>query len=181
MPAVSRIGKKVITIPKGVTVTQNGNEVTVKGPQGELTQEISSDMTLNIEGNELNVVRPNDSKKMKTIHGTTRSLVDNMVEGVTKGFQKTLELNGVGYRAQLQGSKLVLNVGLSHPVEFEQGDDLTVEVPKNTVIVVKGINKQAVGALAANIRAVRPPEPYKGKGIRYQDEHVRRKEGKTGK
>ena len=178
---MSRIGKKVITIPEGVTVTQDGDMVTVKGPKGELTHAIDSEITLDTQDNELTVVRPNDSKKMRTIHGTTRSLVDNMVEGVTKGFEKTLELNGVGYRAQLQGNKLVLNVGLSHPVEFEPGDDLTVEVPKNTVVVIKGINKQAVGALAANVRAVRPPEPYKGKGIRYQGEYVRRKEGKTGK
>lgn len=181
VPTVSRIGKKVITIPEGVNVTQDGNVVTVKGPKGELTRKLNSDMKLNMEGNELTVVRPNDSKKMRTIHGTSRSLVSNMIEGVTNGFQKTLELNGVGYRAQMQGAKLVLNLGLSHPVEFEQIEDITVEVPKNTQIVIKGMSKEGVGLLAANIRAVRPPEPYKGKGVRYEGEHVRRKEGKTGK
>lgn len=178
---MSRIGKKTIVIPEGVTLTQNGNEVTVKGPKGELSRSFDPALTVEVADNEVNVVRPNDSKQMKTIHGTTRSLLNNMVEGVTQGFQKTLELNGVGYRAQMQGNKLVLNVGLSHPVEFEQTDGLTVEVPANTRIIVKGINKESVGALAANIRAVRPPEPYKGKGIRYEGEYVRRKEGKTGK
>jgi|SRR5699024_2756623 len=178
---MSRIGKKTIVIPEGVTLTQNGNEVTVKGPKGELSRSFDPALTVEVADNDVNVVRPNDSKQMKTIHGTTRSLLNNMVEGVTQGFQKTLELNGVGYRAQMQGNKLVLNVGLSHPVEFEQTDGLTVEVPANTRIIVKGINKESVGALAANIRAVRPPEPYKGKGIRYEGEYVRRKEGKTGK
>lgn len=178
---MSRIGKKPISIPEGVTLTQNGNEVTVKGPKGELTRSFDPALNIEVSDNEVNVVRPNDSKEMKTIHGTTRSLLNNMVEGVTQGFHKTLELNGVGYRAQMQGSKLVLNVGLSHPVEFEQEDGLSVEVPSNTRIIIKGINKESVGALAANIRAVRPPEPYKGKGIRYEGEYVRRKEGKTGK
>ncbi|WP_028273303.1 50S ribosomal protein L6 [Atopococcus tabaci] len=178
---MSRIGNKVIVIPEGVTVTQNGEEVTVKGPKGELTRTISPAITMNIEDNVITFTRPDDSKQNKTIHGTTRANVNNMVEGVTNGFQKTLELNGVGYRAQLQGKKLVLNVGLSHPVEFEPGEDVTVEVPSANRVIVKGHNKESVGALAAQIRAVRPPEPYKGKGIRYEDEYVRRKEGKTGK
>lgn len=178
---MSRIGKKVITIPEGVTVTQNGENVTVKGPNGELSRSISPLITMNVEDNELTFTRPNETKQAKTIHGTTRAIVNNMVEGVTVGFTKALELNGVGYRAQLQGQKLVLNVGLSHQVEFEAAEGLTVEVPSNTRIIVKGANKEKVGALAANIRAVRPPEPYKGKGIRYEGEYVRRKEGKTGK
>ena len=178
---MSRIGNKVITIPAGVEVTQNGNDVTVKGPKGELSLSISPVITMNISDNELSFTRPDDSKPNRTIHGTTRALVNNMVVGVTEGFEKTLDLIGVGYRAQLQGTKLVLNVGLSHPVEFEAREGITVEVPANTKIVIKGTNKEHVGELAANIRAVRPPEPYKGKGIRYTDEFVRRKEGKTGK
>ncbi|MBM6615088.1 50S ribosomal protein L6 [Desemzia sp. RIT804] len=178
---MSRIGNKVITIPAGVEVTQNGNDVTVKGPKGELNLSISPVITMNISDNEITFTRPDDSKPSRTIHGTTRALVNNMVVGVTEGFEKTLDLIGVGYRAQLQGTKLVLNVGLSHPVEFEAREGITVEVPSNTKIIVKGTNKEHVGELAANIRAVRPPEPYKGKGIRYTDEFVRRKEGKTGK
>lgn len=178
---MSRIGNKAITLPAGVEVTQNGQVVTVKGPKGELSREISSAITMNVEDNVITFTRPDDSKEHRTIHGTTRANVNNMVVGVTDGFEKTLELIGVGYRAQLQGKKLNLNVGLSHPVEFEAGEDITIEVPSNTKIVIKGINKEHVGALAANIRAVRPPEPYKGKGIRYTDEFVRRKEGKTGK
>ncbi|MFL2101124.1 50S ribosomal protein L6 [Desemzia sp. FAM 24101] len=178
---MSRIGNKVITIPAGVEVTQNGNDVTVKGPKGELNLAISPVITMTVSDNEITFTRPDDSKPSRTIHGTTRALVNNMVVGVTEGFEKTLDLIGVGYRAQLQGTKLVLNVGLSHPVEFEAREGITVEVPSNTKIIVKGINKEHVGELAANIRGVRPPEPYKGKGIRYTDEFVRRKEGKTGK
>lgn len=178
---MSRIGKKPIEIPTGVTVTMDENTVTVKGPKGELTNTFSSDMTINIEENIINVVRPSDAKEHRSIHGTTRSLLANMIEGVSKGFEKTLELVGVGYRAQKQGSKLVLNVGFSHPVEFEPEEGVEVDVPANTKIIVKGYNKEKVGALASNIRAVRPPEPYKGKGIRYEGELVRRKEGKTGK
>lgn len=178
---MSRIGNKVITIPAGVEVTQNGNDVTVKGPKGELNLSISPVITMTVSDNEITFTRPDDSKPSRTIHGTTRALVNNMVVGVTEGFEKTLDLIGVGYRAQLQGTKLVLNVGLSHPVEFEAREGITVEVPSNTKIIVKGINKEHVGELAANIRGVRPPEPYKGKGIRYTDEFVRRKEGKTAK
>ncbi|HAQ6558997.1 TPA: 50S ribosomal protein L6 [Enterococcus faecium] len=178
---MSRIGNKVVVIPEGVTVTQDGNNVTVKGPKGELTRTFSADIKMNIEGNEVTFTRPNDSKEMKTIHGTTRANFNNMVVGVSEGFQKALELIGVGYRAQLQGSKLVLNVGYSHPVEIAPPAGVTVEVPANTQVIVKGANKEEVGELAANIRGTRPPEPYKGKGIRYVGEYVRRKEGKTGK
>ena len=177
---MSRIGNRPIEFSDKVTVTMTENEVTVKGPKGELTQVVNPRMKVEIGDDNIVVNRPDDSKQMKTVHGTTRTLLSNMVEGVTNGFEKTLELIGVGYRAQLQGKKLVLSVGLSHPVEFED-EDVTVEVPSNTKIIVKGINKERVGALAANIRAVRPPEPYKGKGIRYEGEFVRRKEGKTGK
>ena len=178
---MSRIGNKVVVLPHGVEGKHNGNEVTVKGPKGELTRTFSEDIKMNIEGNEVTFTRPNDSKEMKTIHGTTRAIFHNMVVGVSEGFQKALELIGVGYRAQLQGSKLVLNVGYSHPVEITAPAGITFEVPSNTQVVVKGISKEAVGEIAANIRGVRPPEPYKGKGIRYVGEYVRRKEGKTGK
>ena len=178
---MSRIGKKPIEIPEGVTVTQNGDTVTVKGPKGELTNTFNSDLTISIEGNVINVTRPSDAKEHRSIHGTTRSLLANMMEGVSKGFEKSLELIGVGYRAQKQGKKLVLNVGYSHPVEFDPEDGIEIDVPSNTKVTVKGYNKERVGALAADIRAVRPPEPYKGKGIRYEGEYVRRKEGKTGK
>lgn len=178
---MSRVGKKPIEIPAGVTITLNGNVVTVKGPKGELTRSFNPDMTINVEENVINIVRPSESKEHRTVHGTTRALLANMVEGVSKGFERNLELIGVGYRASKQGKKLVLNVGYSHPVEIEPEEGLEIEVPSNTKVTVKGINKERVGALAANIRDVRPPEPYKGKGIRYEGEYVRRKEGKTGK
>ncbi|MFE8698616.1 50S ribosomal protein L6 [Cytobacillus sp. FJAT-53684] len=178
---MSRIGKKPIEIPTGVTITNDKNTVTVKGPKGELTRSFHSDLIIQVEENVLTVSRPTDSKEHRTIHGTTRALLSNMVEGVSKGFERGLELIGVGYRAQKQGNKLVLNVGYSHPVEIEPEEGIEVEVPSNTKVIVKGINKERVGALAANIRDVRPPEPYKGKGIRYEGEYVRRKEGKTGK
>lgn len=178
---MSRIGNKVVVLPAGVEIKQDGNNITVKGPKGELTREFSSDIKMNIEGNEVTFTRPNDSKEMKTIHGTTRANFNNMVVGVSEGFQKALELIGVGYRAQVQGNKLTLNVGYSHPVEMTAPEGVTFEVPANTQVIVKGINKEVVGELVANIRGVRPPEPYKGKGIRYVGEFVRRKEGKTGK
>jgi large subunit ribosomal protein L6 len=178
---MSRIGKKPIEIPAGVTVTVNGSNVTVKGPKGELSRSFNSDLTITLEENVLTVTRPTDEKNHRALHGTTRAVIANMVEGVSNGFQKSLELIGVGYRAQKQGNKLVLNVGYSHPVEFEPEEGLEVEVPANTKIIVRGISKERVGALAADIRDVRPPEPYKGKGIRYEGEYVRRKEGKTGK
>ncbi|MBD7983717.1 50S ribosomal protein L6 [Sporosarcina sp. Sa2YVA2] len=179
---MSRIGKRPIEVPENVTVTiADNNFVTVKGPKGELTNTFNTDIKIEQEGNVITLTRPSESKEHRSIHGTTRSLLDNMVTGVSKGFERTLELVGVGYRAQLQGTKLVLNVGYSHPVEFEPEEGVQVEVPANTKIIVRGINKERVGALASNIRKVRPPEPYKGKGIKYEGEVVRRKEGKTGK
>ena len=178
---MSRIGNKIVVLPAGVEIKQDGNDITVKGPKGELKRTFSSDIKMNIEGNEVTFTRPNDSKEMKTIHGTTRANFNNMVVGVSEGFQKALELIGVGYRAQLQGKKLVLNVGYSHPVEIDAPAGIEIEVPSNTSVIIKGSDKEVVGELAANIRGVRPPEPYKGKGIRYVGEFVRRKEGKTGK
>ncbi|MBD8070937.1 50S ribosomal protein L6 [Bacillus sp. PS06] len=178
---MSRIGKKPIEIPAGVTITLNGSEVTVKGPKGELTRSFHPDIQISVEENVINVVRPTDNKEHRALHGTTRSILANMVEGVSKGFERGLELIGVGYRASKSGNKLVLNVGYSHPVEMTPEAGIEIEVPSNTKVVVKGIDKERVGALAANIRDVRPPEPYKGKGIRYEGENVRRKEGKTAK
>lgn len=178
---MSRVGKKPIEIPAGVTVTVDQNNVTVKGPKGELARSFNPEITISVEDNVLTVTRPSDAKEHRALHGTTRAVISNMVEGVSKGFEKSLELIGVGYRAQKQGAKLILNVGYSHPVEIEPEKGIEVEVPSNTKIIVRGTNKERVGALAANIRDVRPPEPYKGKGIRYEGEYVRRKEGKTGK
>lgn len=178
---MSRIGNKPVVIPAGVTIDLKDNTVTVKGPKGELSYTFNQNITLVQNEGEVVFTRPDDSKENKTIHGTTRAVFNNMVVGVTEGFQRELELIGVGYRAQLQGKKLVLNVGYSHPVEFTPEEELEIEVPSNTKVIVKGYDKQKVGELAANIRGVRPPEPYKGKGIRYVDEFVRRKEGKTGK
>lgn len=178
---MSRIGNKVITVPAGVEVNIVDNFATVKGPKGELKQQFDKDMTFNIEGNEITVVRPSDSKRHRTVHGTTRAILANMIEGVSAGFKKELELIGVGYRAQMQGKKLVLSVGYSHPVEFEEIEGITLGVEGNTKVSIEGINKEVVGQYAAKVRAVRPPEPYKGKGIRYVGEYVRRKEGKTGK
>ena len=178
---MSRIGDKVITVPAGVEVSIVDNFATVKGPKGELKQQFDKDMTFNIEGNEITVVRPSDSKRHRTVHGTTRAILANMIEGVSAGFKKELELIGVGYRAQMQGKKLVLSVGYSHPVEFEEIEGIKLGVEGNTKVSIEGINKEVVGQYAAKVRAVRPPEPYKGKGIRYVGEYVRRKEGKTGK
>jgi large subunit ribosomal protein L6 len=178
---MSRIGLKPIEIPQGVEVNIDNNMVNVKGPKGELAQTVSDKITITMEENTIIFSRPNDDKEYRSLHGTTRSLVANMVEGVTKGYQKELEIIGVGYRAQKQGTKLVVSAGYSHPVEIEQEEGIEFDVPKNTQIIVKGINKERVGAVAANIRAIRSPEPYKGKGIRYKGEFVRRKEGKTAK
>ena len=178
---MSRIGNKVIVLPAGVEITNNDNVVTVKGPKGELTREFSKDIEIRVEGTEVTLHRPNDSKEMKTIHGTTRALLNNMVVGVSEGFKKELEMRGVGYRAQLQGSKLVLAVGKSHPDEVEAPEGIAFELPNPTTIVVSGISKEAVGQTAAYVRSLRAPEPYKGKGLRYVGEFVRRKEGKTGK
>ena len=179
---MSRIGKLPISVPGGVTITvDDGNTVTVKGPKGTLSEKISPDMEIEQDNGVLHVKRPSDDKRHRALHGLTRTLIHNMVVGVTEGFAKNLEIEGVGYRAQLQGSKLVLNMGYSHPVEFDAPEGITFEVPAPNRIVVKGASKQQVGQMAADIRAVREPEPYKGKGIRYAGEHVRRKEGKTGK
>ena len=178
---MSRIGNKVIVIPAGVSVEVNGATVTVKGPKGELVRTFSKDIDIRVEGTEVTLHRPNDTKEMKTIHGTTRALLNNMVHGVSEGFKKELEMRGVGYRAQLQGKKLVLSVGKSHPDEVEAPEGITFELPNPTTIVVNGISKEVVGQTAAYIRSLRAPEPYKGKGIRYVGEFVRRKEGKTGK
>ncbi|TWI53638.1 50S ribosomal protein L6 [Halalkalibacter nanhaiisediminis] len=178
---MSRIGKKPVEVPSGVTITLEGTLMTVKGPKGELKRDLHPDMKINIEENVITVERPSDNKEHRALHGTTRSLISNMVEGVTKGYERALELVGVGYRATKSGQKLVLNVGYSHPVEIVPEQGIEIEVPSNTKVIVKGIDKERVGALASNIRSVRLPEPYKGKGIRYEGEYVRRKEGKTGK
>lgn len=179
---MSRIGRKPIAIPAGVEVTlAEGNVVTVKGPKGTLTQTMHGDMIIKIEANEVIVERPSEQKLHKSLHGLTRTLIANMVTGVSVGFTKELEINGVGYRAQKQGNKLVLGLGYSHPVEMEDIPGLTVEVPTPNKIIVSGADKQAVGQLAAKIREKRPPEPYKGKGIKYVDERIIRKEGKVGK
>lgn len=178
---MSRIGKKPIEIPSGVTIENKDNVVTVKGPKGELTRSFNTDIVIKVEDNMVVVERPTDNKVHRALHGTTRSLLNNMIEGVTNGYVKNLELVGVGYRASKSGNKLVLNVGYSHPVEITPESGIEIEVPSNTKVSVKGIDKERVGAIAADIRSVRLPEPYKGKGIRYEGEHVRRKEGKTGK
>ena len=179
---MSRIGRAPITIPAGVTVTVDaGNFVTVKGPKGELKEQFSPVLTIAVEGNVLTVSRPDDEKENRSVHGLTRTLINNMVVGVTEGYSKTLEIVGVGYRAEKQGKKLVLNLGYSHPVFFEEDDLVSFACPNNTTVVVSGINKQAVGQVAAQIRAKRPPEPYLGKGIKYTGEHIRRKAGKAGK
>ena len=179
---MSRIGRKPIAIPAGVEVTvAEGNVVTVKGPKGTLTQTMHGDMIIKVEAAEVLVERPSEQKLHKSLHGLTRTLVANMVTGVSEGFKKELEVNGVGYRAQKQGTKLVLTLGYSHPVEMEDIPGLTVEVPAPNKIIVSGADKQAVGQLAAKIREKRPPEPYKGKGIKYVDERIIRKEGKVGK
>ena len=178
---MSRIGRMPIAVPAGVTVTvADGNVVTVKGPKGTLTKELHPEMIIKQEGSEINVSRPSEIKMHKALHGLTRTLLNNMVVGVTDGFEKKLEVNGVGYRAQLQGKKLVMNLGYSHLVEMEPVDGVTIEVPSANEIVIKGIDNQVVGQFAAKVREKRPPEPYKGKGIKYATEHIRRKEGKTG-
>lgn len=179
---MSRIGKLPINVPKGVTVTiDQDNTVTVKGPKGALSQKVNKEMILKMEDGVLTVSRPSDSKPHRSLHGLYRALLHNMVVGVTDGFSKALMMEGVGYRAQAQGKQLTLNVGYSHPVVFDAPNDISFETPAPNRIVVKGIDKQAVGAMAADIRDVRKPEPYLGKGIRYENEVIRRKEGKAGK
>ena len=179
---MSRIGRMPIAVPAGVTVEiAENNVVTVKGPKGELTRALPNEMTIKLEDGKIVVERPNDLKKEKSLHGLTRSLLNNMVTGVTNGFEKKLEVNGVGYRAAKSGNTLTLNLGYSHPVEMIDPEGITSEVQGTNVIIVKGIDKEAVGQYAADIRDKRRPEPYKGKGIKYADEHIRRKVGKTGK
>ena len=179
---MSRIGKMPIAISAGVTVEiAENNKVTVKGPKGTLERVLPSEMDIKMEGSEIVVSRPNDLKKMKSLHGLTRTLINNMVIGVTEGYEKKLEVNGVGYRAQKQGKKLVLSLGYSHPVEMEDPEGLETVLDGQNIIVVKGIDKEKVGQYAAEIRAKRAPEPYKGKSIKYADEVIRRKVGKTGK
>ena len=178
---MSRIGRMPITIPAGVDIKIDGNVVTVKGPKGTRTQERHHDMIVEKEGSELLVKRPTEQKEHKSLHGLTRSLLNNMVVGVTEGFKKELEINGVGYRAAKQGKKLVMNLGYSHQVEMEEIEGITIDVPDQNKIIISGADKQLVGAFAANVREKRPPEPYKGKGIKYVEEHIRRKEGKAGK
>ncbi|AIQ55016.1 MULTISPECIES: 50S ribosomal protein L6 [Paenibacillus] len=178
---MSRIGRKPIAVPSGVDVTLDNAVITVKGPKGTLTRELHKDMKVTVENNEITVVRPSDNKLHRSLHGTTRSVVNNMVSGVTEGFSKSLELVGVGYRASKSGDKIVLNVGYSHPVEITPEAGIEFEVPANTKIIVRGIDKERVGAYAAKIRSVREPEPYKGKGIKYEGERIIRKEGKAGK
>ena len=179
---MSRIGREPIAIPAGVNVTiADGNVVTVKGPLGELTESFNTNLTIAVEGDKILVTRPNDEKENRALHGLTRTLVNNMVVGVTKGYEKKLEIVGVGYRVEKQSGKIVLGLGYSHPVVFEEKDGVKFDVPDQTTIIVKGINKQAVGQVAAVIRSKRPPEPYLGKGIKYTGEKIRRKAGKTGK
>ena len=178
---MSRIGRKPINIPAGVTVSVNDSVVTVKGPKGELTQQIHPNMIVEINGDVAEVKRPNDDKLNRSLHGLTRSLIHNMVVGVTEGYKKELEVNGVGYRVQKQGDKLVMNLGYSHQVIVEENDDIKIEVPGPNSIIILGCDKQKVGQFAAEVREKRPPEPYKGKGIKYKDEFIRRKEGKAGK
>ena len=178
---MSRIGKMPIEVPAGVTVTigQN-NEVTVKGPKGELKRELAQDMIIEQNGNVIEVKRPSDKKEHRALHGLTRTLLNNMVVGASEGYKKELQINGVGYRAAKQGNKLVMNLGYSHQVEMEEIEGITVEVPQPNQIIISGPDKQKVGQFAANVREKRPPEPYKGKGIKYVDEYIRRKEGKAG-
>jgi len=177
---MSRIGRMPIEIPAGVTVNYDNNVMTVKGPKGELTRELHQDMIVTVEENTITVARPSDNKEHRSLHGLTRALVANMVTGVHESFSKTLEINGVGYRAAKQGNKLVLTLGFSHPVEMEAPAGITIDVPAPNKIIVSGADKEVVGAVAADIRKWRKPEPYKGKGIRYEGEYVRRKAGKAG-
>ena len=177
---MSRIGRMPIAIPAGVTVEVNGNKVTAKGPKGELTQEMHPDMIIEVEGNEVLVKRPSEDKLHKSLHGLTRTLVHNMIVGVSEGYKKELDVVGVGYRVAMEGKKLVMNIGFSHTVDVEPVDGITIGAPAPNKIVISGLDKQLVGQFAADVRKKRPPEPYKGKGIRYTGEVIRRKEGKTG-
>ncbi len=178
---MSRIGRKPITIPAGVEVKLNGNNISVKGPKGELSYSFNPEMTVAVEGSEITVTRPSDVKEHRAAHGLTRTLISNMVVGVTEGYSKTLEVNGVGYRVQMQGNNLVMNLGYSHQVIIPAVEGIKIEAPSANQIIVSGADKQMVGQVAADIRKKRPPEPYKGKGIKYAGEYIRRKEGKAAK
>jgi large subunit ribosomal protein L6 len=177
---MSRIGRKPVTVPKGVTLQLDGNSVAVKGPRGELRRTLHPDMQIALDKDQFTVARPSEEKRHKALHGLTRTLVQNMVEGVSKGFTKTLEIQGVGYKAEAKPYGVNLVVGYSHPVKYEAPKGIKISVDNNTVVKIEGADKELVGQVAAELRSVRPPEPYKGKGIRYQGEHVRRKAGKTG-
>ena len=177
---MSRVGRKVITIPSGVEIKQDGSKITVKGPKGQLEREFSSEITVKVENNDINITRPSDLPDIRALHGTTRAVLNNMIVGVSQGFEKKLELIGVGYRVQAAGKGLTLALGYSHPVEIAAVDGIEFKVDGNTKISVEGINKELVGQIAANIRSKRPPEPYKGKAVKYADEKIRRKEGKKG-
>lgn len=177
---MSRIGKQPIDVPAGVTVKLEGQVITVKGPKGELSRTLHPDMKINVDANVITVERPSDEKNHRALHGLTRALIHNMVIGVTEGFKKELEIQGVGYRAQMKGKKLALTLGFSHPLELDAPEGITIECPSATQIVISGMNKEHVGEFAAKVRKYREPEPYKGKGIRYVGEHVRRKAGKAG-
>ena len=178
---MSRIGNKPITVPEGVEIKIDGQKVTVKGPKGSLEKEFHKNMKINLEGNVITVVRPDNEPSNRSLHGLTRTLLNNMIEGTTKGFERKLEVNGVGYRASKKGNNLLLNLGYSHPVEMEAPEGITFDVPNPNEIIVKGMDKELVGQTAAVVRTKRPPEVYRGKGIKYADEVIRRKEGKTGK
>jgi large subunit ribosomal protein L6 len=178
---MSRIGRMPVSVPAGVEVTVSDNFVTVKGAKGTLTRQFSKKLAIELSDNQINVTRPSEEKEVKSLHGLTRTLIANMVEGVTKGFSKTLEIEGIGYRAAKQGKELVMNLGYSHQVIVPEIDGITIDVPQPNRIVINGIDKQTVGQFAAEVREKRPPEPYKGKGIRYAGEHIIRKEGKAGK
>ena len=178
---MSRIGRMPISVPAGVVVTNNNNLITVKGAKGEITKQFSKELGIEINDGVVTVTRPSENKIHKSLHGLTRTLIANMVEGVTNGFSKTLEIEGVGYRDLKQGNDLVMNLGYSHQVIMSEGDGITIDVPAPNKIIINGIDKQAVGQFAAEVREKRPPEPYKGKGIRYENEHIIRKEGKAGK
>lgn len=178
---MSRIGNKPITVPAGIDVAIDGQKITVKGPKGTLERTVNDNISIKLENGVIVVARPNDEKENRSLHGLTRTLINNMIEGVSNEFSKQLEINGVGYRAAKQGNKIVLTLGYSHPVEMVEPEGITYEVPNPNSIIVKGIDKELVGQMAAEIRSKRPPEVYRGKGIKYVDEHIRRREGKTGK
>jgi large subunit ribosomal protein L6 len=176
---VSRVGKKIITMPKGVTLTKEGSMIKVKGPKGELSRQIHQSMSVDVNGSEIQVKRPDDTKENRALHGLTRALIQNMVTGVHESYKKTLDIVGVGFRAELKGKNLLLSLGYSHPIYFMPPEGITLETPTQTQIVISGIDKELVGLVAAKIRSFRKPEPYKGKGVKYSDEHIIRKAGKT--